>query len=150
MLGESKDSDVLKAAKEELDSIYETTLLIFEVPYDLETKKPVAREEPISDDEHDRILERVRLRIKRLRSKTQTIQNELNMSHDDMITFLENPNNFTSDQWEILQEMRKQIDSFRSQIVQSLGGKKKKLTSKGKKTAKSFKKKMKQANRLSG
>lgn len=142
--------DILKQAKQELDSIYETTLRIFEVPYDPETKQPVARDEPLSKEEHDRILERVQARISRLRSRTQQIQNELNMSHDDMISFLENPNNFTPEQWEILQEMKKQIDAFRSQVVMSLGGGKKKVSAKDRQKAKGFKKKMKQSKRLAG
>lgn len=150
MSEEDKGSDILKQAKSELNAIYETTLQIFEVPYDQVTKKPIARTEPLTDEEHDRILDRVQVRIKRLRAKTQTIQDELNMSHDSMISFLENPNNFTPDQWEILQEMRAQIDSFRSQVVDSLGGKRKKMSGKGRKQASSFKKKMKQSKRLAG
>ncbi len=150
MPGDSNDSNVLRQAKEELDSIYETTLRIFEVPYDPKTKKPIAREEPLSDEEHKRILDRVHLRINRLRTRTQAIQNELHMSHDEMITFLENPNNFTPDQWDILQEMKKQIDSFRSQVVMSLSGEKKKSSLEGRKKLNPSHKKMKKSKRING
>jgi vacuolar-type H+-ATPase subunit H len=113
---------LLDEARKGLDGIYESTLRIFEVPYDEKTKKPLPRDKPLSSEEHDRIVERVQNRISTLRKKTKQIQTELNMSHDDLMNFIENPNNFTPEQWEILQEMRSRLNEYRGQVVNALEG----------------------------
>ncbi len=148
-MSERSPEELMEEAREGLGSIYEATLRIFEVPYDEKTKKPLPREQPMTKDEQERILERVNKRIKSLQKTTDSIRTELNMSQDEVKHFLENPDNFTPEQWEILQTMRSQLQSYRQQVLETLG-----ITGSGKvpvaKKKPSVKKKFKRSKWLQG
>lgn len=77
---------------------------------------------PFSVSELKSMQERTQEILGRLKEKSAALAAESGMSKEELQTFMENPSNFSPEEWASIKEMKASVDGFRkelSQVVQA-------------------------------
>ena len=100
--------------QKELDSIKKIIDDVVQV-----TKVSVSDPSKIDDmkiEDIDVVLEKVHGLIEQLNSQSDRLLKELGMNKDQMTHYLENPQNFSKEQWEVIQFMKQEADKFQKAV----------------------------------
>lgn len=86
--------------------------------YGIQIEKGKANE--VGEDDLVEVLSKTQDKIEDLNKQADQIAAGMGMSRDDLEAFANNPDNFSQEQWEVLQRVRQECDSFRDRTVKSL------------------------------
>ncbi|MDR3625091.1 MAG: hypothetical protein P4L16_08155 [Chlamydiales bacterium] len=74
----------------------------------------------ITVEQMEGMLEHVQGVIDQLNQKANAVAEKVGMTREEMAHFVEDPQNFGTDEWKMIENMQKQIDSFHKTLVQTM------------------------------
>lgn len=99
-----------------------------------------SKNKALSLEEMEVLLHRIQEIIDKLNRKANEICSNTGISREEMTHIVQNPNNFGSEEWETIQQMQAQVDTFHKSLMQAIFQQKneKIVKSKREETKKSF------------
>ncbi|MBJ7449221.1 MAG: hypothetical protein JHC93_02550 [Parachlamydiales bacterium] len=73
----------------------------------------------MSLDEIDGLLSKVQGLIDKLNQQSDRLLQDMGMTKEQMSAFVENPGNFTKEQWELIQYMKNEAERFQKSVSQT-------------------------------
>lgn len=102
----------------EMNAIIEDVKKAIDLPIDAEGKMPSGAHLTLEDLE--KLLERTQGVMDKLNEKATTLAEKNGMSREEMAKYIENPANFSPQEWEAMQAMKKQVDQFQKLLMRTV------------------------------
>jgi hypothetical protein len=103
--------------KENLVKEIKEVMALYGIPVDDEEGQSAA---PKTPEEYLKLLEKTQDKLDSLNQKAELIASNLGMTREQMNEFANNPKNFTPQQWETLQRIKKESLDFQETTIQKL------------------------------
>lgn len=104
--------------QKEMNAIIKEVKEAIDLPIDAEGKLPSGAHLTLQDME--KLLERTQSVVDKLNDRVVKIAEKNNMSRDEMAKYVEDPANFSPQEWEAMQAMKKQVDQFQKLLMKSV------------------------------
>lgn len=74
-----------------------------------------------SPEEQQMLIEKVNAMYKRIADVTSSIAETTGMNEEQLLAYADNPDNFTEDQWAMIQRSKTMVENYSEDISQSIG-----------------------------
>ncbi len=71
---------------------------------------------PVTVNNLDQVVAEMKENIDRLQKKAEDLQKRTGMSKEELEAYVENPDNFSKEEWEVILRIRGALDSFKKQM----------------------------------
>ena len=104
--------------QKEMNNIIEDVKKAIELPIDAEGKMAGGAQLTLEDLE--KLLERTQGVVDKLNRQATEMAAEKGLSRDEMAHYVENPKNFSGEEWKAMQSMKTQVDQFQKMLMRSV------------------------------